>query len=68
VELLREIVSNGDPAGPFPSLEEIRAHRVEQLSQLHESHKRLHNAHEYKVGLTQMLWLEKEQMMNRELR
>jgi nicotinate phosphoribosyltransferase len=64
VELLQDIILNGDLIYDFPSLESIRARRAEQLSTLHESYKRLHNAHEYKVGLTQMLWQEKEQMLN----
>jgi nicotinate phosphoribosyltransferase len=66
LELLQDVISNGDLVYEFPSLEAIRARREEQLSTLHESHKRLHNAHEYKVGLTQMLWQQKEQMLNQE--
>jgi hypothetical protein len=48
----------------FPSLDEIRSHRKEQLAHLHESHRRLHNPHEYKVGLTYRLWQQKEHMLN----
>lgn len=65
-ELLRRIVSSGELVYEFPSLESIRDHRKEQLKHLHESHKRLHNPHEYKVGLTHTLWHQKEQMLNRE--
>jgi len=66
VELLQNIIVNGNLVYDFPSLEAIRLRRAEQLSTLHESYKRLHNAHEYKVGLTQLLWQEKEQMLNQE--
>jgi nicotinate phosphoribosyltransferase len=67
VELLRPIVSCGQIVHKFPTLEQIRNNRKEQLSHLHESHKRLHNPHEYKVGLTHALWQQKEQMLNQEM-
>jgi nicotinate phosphoribosyltransferase len=66
VELLREIVKSGKIIYEFPSLEKIRDNRKEQLAHLHESHKRLTNPHEYKVGLTHKLWQQKEQMLNQE--
>jgi nicotinate phosphoribosyltransferase len=66
VELLKQIVSSGQLDYEFPSLEQIREHRKAQLTHLHESHKRLHNPHEYKVGLTHALWQQKEQMLNQE--
>jgi nicotinate phosphoribosyltransferase len=66
VELLEQVVSRGEIAYDFPSLEEIRARRKDQLAHLHESHKRLHYAHEYKVGLTHTLWQKKELMLNQE--
>jgi nicotinate phosphoribosyltransferase len=59
-------VESGRLVCEFPSLEQIRNHRKEQLAHLHESHKRLHNPHEYKVGLTYALWQQKEQMLNQE--
>ena len=59
-------MESGQIVYEFPSLEQIRNHRKEQLAQLHESHKRLHNPHEYKVGLTHTLWQQKEQMLNQE--
>ena len=67
VELLAPIVKSGRILYEFPSLEQIRNHRKEQLTHLHESHKRLHNPHEYKVGLTYALWQKKEQMLNQEM-
>jgi nicotinate phosphoribosyltransferase len=66
VELLRDIVRDGRLVYEFPSLENTRDVRVEQLSHLHESHRRLHNPHEYKVGLTYALWQQKEQMLDQE--
>jgi nicotinate phosphoribosyltransferase len=66
VELLKPVVNAGRIVYEFPSLQQIRDNRREQLSHLHESHKRLHNPHEYKVGLTHTLWQKKEQMLNQE--
>jgi nicotinate phosphoribosyltransferase len=66
VELLHPIVSGGRIAYEFPSLEQIRNRRKEQLAHLHESHKRLHNPHEYKVGLSYALWQQKEHLRNQE--
>jgi nicotinate phosphoribosyltransferase len=66
IELLKPIVTDGQLVYDFPSLEQIRDHRKQELSHLHESHKRLHNPHEYKVGLTHRLWQQKEQMLNQE--
>ena len=63
-ELLQPIVKTGRIVYPFPSIEQIRNHRKADLARLHESHKRLHNPHEYKVGLTHALWQQKEQMLN----
>lgn len=64
VELLRQIVKAGEIVYEFPSLEQIRNHRKDQLAHLHRTHKRLNNPHEYKVGLTHALWQQKEQMIN----
>jgi nicotinate phosphoribosyltransferase len=66
IPLLREVVRCGDRVYDFPSLEQIRRRRTEQLAQLHESYRRLRNPHEYKVGLTRVLWHEKEKLLARE--
>jgi len=66
VELLQDIVIEGKLVYDFPALEHIRNLRADQLSHLHESYRRLHNPHEYKVGLTFALWQQKEQMLNQE--
>ncbi len=65
-ELLQDVVRDGIVVYEFPSLERIRDRRKEQLACLHESYRRLHNPHEYKVGLTFALWQQKEQMLNQE--
>ena len=57
-------VASGELVYRFPSIDLIRSHRKDELARLHESHKRLHNPHEYKVGLTHNLWQQKEQMIN----
>ncbi len=64
VALLKEIVKHGDVVYDFPSLDRVRQRRRDQLSHLHESHRRLHNPHEYKVGLSEALWRQKERMLN----
>lgn len=66
VELLQPVVLSGQMVCEFPSLDQIRKHRIDQLAHLHESHRRLHNPHEYKVGLTHVLWQQKEHMLNQE--
>jgi nicotinate phosphoribosyltransferase len=68
VELLRPILEAGESVYDFPSLTEIRAHRMDQLAHLHDSSRRLHMPHEYKVGLTHMLWRQKEQMFDQEIK
>ena len=67
VELLCPIVDHGVVVCQFPSLMEIRTRRIEQLARLHESYRRLHMPHEYKVGLTYTLWHQKEQMFDKEI-
>ena len=62
-ELLHDIVAGGRLVYEFPALEAVRARRRDQLIHLHESYRRLRNAHEYKVGLTEGLWQQKEQML-----
>jgi nicotinate phosphoribosyltransferase len=64
--LLQDIVVRGECVYSFPPMNVIRERRRDQLAHLHESHRRLHNPHEYKVGLTHKLWLQKEQMLNQE--
>jgi nicotinate phosphoribosyltransferase len=61
-ELLVPIVESGRIVYTFPPLDQIRSHRELQLSRLHEEHKRLQNPNEYKVALTERLWLQKEKL------
>jgi nicotinate phosphoribosyltransferase len=67
MDLLQPILEGGEQVYDFPSLEEIRSRRVDQLSRLHDSYRRLHMPHEYKVGLTYTLWHQKEQMFDQEM-
>ncbi len=62
-ELLHAIVESGKLVYAFPSLNQIQVHRKEQLSRLHESHRRLRNPHEYRVSLTEKLWRQKEKLL-----
>lgn len=67
LELLCPVVKDGEVISQFPSLADMRARRIEQLAQLHDSYRRLHMPHEYKVGLTYTLWRQKEQMFDQEI-
>ncbi len=67
IDLLQPIVTEGRPVCCYPSLEAIRERRREQLDRLHESHRRLHNPHEYKVGLTSAMWQLKERMLRQKV-
>jgi nicotinate phosphoribosyltransferase len=67
VALLREIVKDGALTYDFPSLDQTRRRRAEQLAQLHGTYRRLRNPHEYKVGLTEALWHQKEMVIGREM-
>jgi nicotinate phosphoribosyltransferase len=67
-ELLCPIVNCGAIVYDFPSLQEIRSRRMDQLAHLDQSYRRLHMPHQYKVGLTDMLWRQKEQLLERESR
>ncbi len=64
ITLHKEIVKRGEVVYDFPSLEDVRQRRRDQISRLHESHRRLRNPHEYKVGLSEALWRQKEQMLS----
>ncbi len=65
-DLMEDVVRDGALVCRFPPLAEIRDRRREQLGHLHESYRRLHNPHEYKVGVTLKLWQTKEQMIHQE--
>ena len=65
IEILQPVVDTGRIVCEFPSLEQIGRYRKEQLAHLHESYKRLNNPSEYTVGVTQMLWRQKEQILER---
>ena len=64
-ELLHPILQAGSIIYTFPDLDQIRDHRKEQLRRLHKNYRRLNNPPEYKVRLTEKLWLQKDRMLNR---
>ncbi|MDR0622979.1 MAG: nicotinate phosphoribosyltransferase, partial [Treponema sp.] len=53
--LLKPRLLQGKPAGPLPSLEEIRARMAAELESLDSSYTRLLNPHVYKVSVTSRL-------------
>jgi nicotinate phosphoribosyltransferase len=63
VDLLERVVHRGEVICQFPTLEEIRSRRKDQLARLHESYRRLYNPHEYKVGMTSALWETKQRVI-----
>ncbi|MDR1900273.1 MAG: nicotinate phosphoribosyltransferase [Treponema sp.] len=54
-QLLKPRLEKGEPAGPSPSLKEIRARTAAELESLDQSYKRLLNPHVYKVSVTAKL-------------
>jgi nicotinate phosphoribosyltransferase len=64
-ELLCPIICGGEVVYDFPSLQDVRSRRIDQLAHLHDTCRRLHMPHEYKVGLTYTLWRQKEQMFDK---
>jgi nicotinate phosphoribosyltransferase len=67
MEMLHLVLDRGAMVYDFPSLSEIRSRRIRELAHLHDSYRRLHMPHEYKVGLTYTLWHQKEQMFDQEM-
>jgi nicotinate phosphoribosyltransferase len=53
--LLKPRLIKGKPAGPLPSLPEIRDHRATELESLDSSYTRLLNPHVYKVSISSRL-------------
>jgi len=64
-ELLHPVLQAGAIVHAFPVLDQIRDHRKDQLQRLHKNYRRLHNPLEYKVRLSEKLWLQKDRMLNR---
>ncbi len=50
-DLLIPVLAKGELVQPLPDLPSIRSHRQQQISQLHESTRRLLNPHGYPAGL-----------------
>jgi nicotinate phosphoribosyltransferase len=53
--LLKLYLDNGEPCGPRPSLDEIRAHSEADLETFDPTYKRLLKPHIYKVSITEKL-------------
>jgi nicotinate phosphoribosyltransferase len=62
-ELLVPIFENGKLVYKVPSLEEIRANTLSNLSHLDEAYKRFHNPHTYHVSLSQRLFEVKQHLL-----
>lgn len=64
VESLHEtILKDGEVVYDFPSLEQIRQTREEDIKRLHSGVRRLMNPHNYHVSLTDKLWNLKEELI-----
>ncbi len=63
--LHEEIVRDGQRVGDSPSLEQMRAKRIDDLDRLDPGVKRLMNPHLYHVSLSQKLWQYKQDMVAR---
>ncbi|MCP4201316.1 MAG: nicotinate phosphoribosyltransferase [bacterium] len=61
--LLADAVRDGEPVGPPPSIEEMRARRQRDLSRLDPGVRRLVNPHVYHVSLTRELWELKQNLV-----
>jgi nicotinate phosphoribosyltransferase len=57
------ILKDGEVVYDFPSLEQIRQTREEDIKRLHSGVRRLMNPHNYHVSLTDKLWNLKEELI-----
>jgi len=62
VDLLVPVLRGGQPLGPPPSLQTIRAHREEQLGLFHAGIRRQVHPHQYPVGLEHGLYARKQEL------
>ena len=67
-ELLQQIMRAGEVVYSFPSLEQMRTKRKEQLAHLPECYRRLINPDTYQVGITLALKQQKERMLRKKIR
>ena len=63
--LLEEVVKEGVIKYDFPSIDEIRKVREEDLDRLNSGVKRLINPHHYHVSLTQKMFNKKQELINK---
>lgn len=64
-ELLVKIFDNGELCYKLPTIEEIRAHRQDEIEGMWEEVKRFTNPHNYYVDLSEKLWNIKFNMLRR---
>lgn len=62
--LLHKVMENGQMIHPQPSLEKIAAYCQERLALLPDEHKRFYYPHIYKVGISEKLLNERNQLRN----
>ncbi len=62
--LLVDVVKEGEIIYDFPSINEIRKAREEDLDKLNSGVKRLINPHHYHVSLTQEMFKKKQELIN----
>ncbi|UII30679.1 nicotinate phosphoribosyltransferase [Fulvivirga ulvae] len=62
--LLHKVMENGQPVAPYPSLQSIASYCQERLALLPEEHKRFYYPHVYKVGISEALLKERNELRN----
>lgn len=62
--LLHKVMENGQPVMPYPSLQSIALYCQERLSLLPDEHKRFYYPHVYKVGISETLLKERNELRN----
>ncbi len=61
--LLTTVMKDGRLQGPLSTLDEARTYAKQRLAQLPEEHRRFHNPHIYKVGLSTALHTRRQQLL-----
>ncbi|GAA0190752.1 nicotinate phosphoribosyltransferase [Fulvivirga kasyanovii] len=62
--LLHKVMENGQTVTPYPSLQSIASYCQERLSLLPDEHKRFYYPHVYKVGISETLLKERNELKN----
>jgi nicotinate phosphoribosyltransferase len=61
--LLVDVLRDGQLVAEFPSIEELRARRDEDINRLDPGVRRLMNPHIYHVSLSEDLWNKKQELI-----